>query len=117
MHTRTDYTSGMTGHREYYGQFVNEAVKRIVMHGIGKNLILQSTDPHMNDIRLPKWDRLKLSIISCCGGAISKANGGGGISLSDTVCVAKEAARQIQEDYSCNDVGDSPCEGVYLRFD
>jgi len=32
------------------------------------------------------------------GRKLGEANGGGGVSLSDTVCTAKEAAKQIREE-------------------
>lgn len=70
-------------HRQYYAQFVNEGTKHTVLTYIGKEAIMNSTDEHLNDIPLSKWDNLQISI---------------GGSFSHTVCVAKEAARQIQEE-------------------
>ena len=83
-YSRKDYTSNVCTHRQYYAQFVTEQIINIVKMNIGLKTILNSTDRHMNDIALSKWDYLH--------GIIAGAN-----SLSDTVCIAKEAARQIRE--------------------
>ena len=99
QYTRKDYMQGKCTHREYYGQFVNVPVKNVVSDCIGENIILHSTDPHLNDIPLKRWDNLNDVIRSMCGSSLAKANGTGGVSLSDTVCVAKEAAKQIQESH------------------
>jgi hypothetical protein len=84
-------------HRVYYAQFVNDSVRNIVECSIGKKHILASQDPHFNDIALRHWDNLQPYIMSACGRGLADANGSGGVSLSDCVCVAKEAARQIKE--------------------
>jgi hypothetical protein len=99
-------------HREYYGQFVNDGVISAVVRTIGARKILASTDPHLNDIPLHRWDALagysnrQYSreherftgglLMHLVGRDLSKANGGG-VSPSDLVCVAKEAARQYKE--------------------
>jgi hypothetical protein len=82
-------------HREYYGQFVDEYVIDVVAAQIGRDTLLNRTsdDPHLNDISLHKWDKVWLgdaALRKICG-----ANEGGGYSLSDVVCTAKEAARQF----------------------
>lgn len=84
----------MALHRRYYAQFVNAATRRTVEMFIGRDTILASTDPHLNDIRLDRWDALRDNLPR----ALRAADvGQAGWSLSDTVCVAKEAARQIQD--------------------
>lgn len=99
--TRDDYMSRYGGdntedqnralHRAYYKQFVNASTIAHVVRIIGKDRLLASTDEHLNDIPLGRWDLL-------CGRiplAISFRDvGQQGSSLSDWVCIAKEAARQ-----------------------
>lgn len=96
MITRKQYLAQEVSHQEYYGQFVTDGVRRIVAAAIG-NGIFNSVDPHFNDIPLDKWDRLYFIIRSAVGRQINEANDSVGVSLSDTVCVAKEAARQIRD--------------------
>jgi hypothetical protein len=119
---RKSYMDGIVTHREYYGQFVNEHVKRTLLMYIPKEDILASTDKHLNDIPLIKWDRLSgysrwpregfnlhgqpASMVR----QLSMANAGGGVSASDLVCVYKEAAKQVQEEEWGVDVPSS--EGV-----
>ena len=97
MITRKEYAGGRYTYEEYYSQFVDHNIKDLVIRSIGLHIIKNSTDPHFNDIPLEKWDRLESSIRSICGKAISEANTGGGVSLSDCVCIAKQAARMIKE--------------------
>jgi len=95
MITRKEYMAGKFTHREYYGQFVTDAIKTLVRNHIGEQVIKRSEDPHLNDIPLRRWDNLHQAILSICGKAIASTTTGG-IRLSDTVCIAKEAAKQIQ---------------------
>jgi hypothetical protein len=100
--------SGFGSHRAYYSQFVNEQVKNEVLRFIGKEALLTSTDEHLNDIPLRKWDAL--------GGFAFKGSemirrptsiepvdinllreAGEGVSAATMVCIYKEAARQIIE--------------------
>ena len=97
MITRKEYIDGTVTHEEYYSQFVNDNIKDLVINRIGLYRIKSSTDPHFNDIPLHEWDSLELGIRSICGKAISKANSSGGVSLSDCVCIAKQAARIVKE--------------------
>jgi hypothetical protein len=102
MIKRSEYMNGRVNHQTYYGQFVTPQVTNLVKTYIGEDKIKNSTDPHFNDISLSKWDRLSQGIIHLVGPRIAEANRPSpdaktGISLSDTVCVAKEAARRIRE--------------------
>jgi len=104
--TRDEYMQQMTGqlrsvqadlHRQYYAQFVVPWTIEIVERWIGTARILRSTDPHFNDIPLGEWDRLD-PIIRPMGARMNlKLNGASVWSVSDTVCVVKEAARQLKE--------------------
>ena len=97
MKTRKQYMNKECTHDEYYSQFVNSNVIDAVNLCIGNDKILSSKCEHFNDIPLKNWDDMNLTIRALCGRSIANANGTGGISLSDTVCVAKAAARQIKE--------------------
>ena len=83
--------------KEYYGQFVNDSITRIVSNCIGKQRIKDSKDLYFNDIPLKHWDAIAPVIRQLCGKALSASNGSGGVSLSDFVCVAKVAAMQIRD--------------------
>jgi len=84
-------------HREYYAQFVTPYVVSCVERFIGTLRIKESTDPWLNDIPLKEWDTLD-GCVRPIGARINKTiNGTSAWSLSDTVCVAKEAAHQIKE--------------------
>lgn len=95
MFTRKQYLDGLCDHATYYAQFVTPGVLRIVSRFIGADRIKRSTDPHFNDIKLGEWDNLHDTVRGHVAGQLREA-GHAGISLSDTVCVAKEAARQIK---------------------
>lgn len=96
-YTRKQYMNKEVSHSEYYGQW-GEKLTGIVGKCIGVDVIEHSTDPHFNDVPLYKWDRLAQMIRQCVGRDIAKANGTGGVSLSDCVCAAKSAASIIRGD-------------------
>lgn len=97
MITRKDYLDGNATHREYYAQFVNERTIAFVVRMIGADDIKASTDAHMNDIALARWDRIAGPSLPMA--ATFKAAGDTS-SLCGLVCVAKEAARQFKESAS-----------------
>lgn len=116
MITRQDYLNGKATHREYYGQFVNESVKSKVLKTIGKDKLLASTDEHLNDIPMKKWDSIAGFLWQAQGGqliAVIKPRtsedvepiharllkeAGDNVSCAGLVCIYKEAAKQIIED-------------------
>lgn len=101
MITREQYMNKEATHREYYGQFVDQSVKDWVLGRIGIERILASTDPHLNDIHIEAWDRYFGTFqMTEPGRKCAKANGSGGVSLSNAVCVAKETARQLIEQHT-----------------
>lgn len=93
MFTRHQYMTKECTHREYYAQYVSPGVLRAVSQFIGVDRINASSDPYFNDIPLKDWD------ICLPRGLVSRARkelgDTPGESLSDLVCTAKEAARQI----------------------
>ena len=97
--TRKSYVNGDVSHDTYYVEpaFCTPDVKSYVARAITLKRILESTEEHFNDIPLERWDALHPYIIMLVGNAIREANGTGGIALSDTVCIAKQAARLIKE--------------------
>ena len=96
MYTRKQYMSKECSHNEYYGQFVDTSLRDTVKQFIGIERIMKSKDESFNDIELKRWDALAPLIRTHCGRSIARANETGGISLSDCVCTAKQAARQIK---------------------
>lgn len=102
MITRKDYLAS-SNHRAYYAQFVTPAVRLVVERRIGLAALVASKDPHMNDIPLAKWDAMAGAIHRACntkalGEAEGFEPGKHGWSLSTSVCIAKEAARQLKEE-------------------
>ena len=96
--TRNDYMSHRCSHGEYYGQFDSSAVRHAILRVIPLSDLMASRDPYMNDIKLPRWDNIRLD-----GETLRKltiANGHAGVShyvyaKSDIVCLAKEVAKRM----------------------
>jgi hypothetical protein len=96
MKTRKKYLSHEITHRDYYSQFVTNAIKSVVSRNIGKDRIKASSDEHFNDIPLSLWDgvaRQIQRIPSNLKEEMSKA--GDYCTLAGIVCIAKEAAKQL----------------------
>ena len=91
--TYNQYMGKQCSHQEYFEQFVNSNTINIVLHAIGKQRILDSTDFYLNDIPLKEWDDLHpfLPRNKKAHEQSGETNIG---SLSDTVCIAKAAARK-----------------------
>lgn len=116
MYTRKDYLDGKISHREYYAQFVNEDVKARVSGVIGLTALLKSTNEHLNDIPMKKWDLLAGWVWGLLGkqGAIVQPEtstgllpvdykllkeAGEGASNATMVCIYKEAGKQMIEEH------------------
>ena len=93
-YTRNHYMTHDCTHREYHGQFVTAGIKQTVLSRIGVNALKASTDEHLNDIPLKRWDALPLFNHSTH--EQFKAVGDY-VTLATRVCVYKEAAKQIIE--------------------
>lgn len=92
--TRNDYMSNCCSHAEYYGQFDSPAVRNAILRVIPMSDLMTSTDPHMNDIKLSRWDAIRLPKETRC--KLSVANGHETsivYSHSDVVCLAKTVAK------------------------
>ena len=96
MITRKQYMSKEFSYDQYYGQFVTDDVRLTVSALIGAERIKESKCEHFNDIPLKEWDSLNSMVRQHVGRMIADANGTGGISLTDCVCTAKQAAKQIR---------------------
>jgi len=99
MITRKEYMDKEYTHEEYYGQFVNDAIIKIVGDSIGVDRIKASTDKHLNDIPLKdiplkEWDNLVPAMHSYARKKLVLALDGS--STATGVCIAKAAARAIQ---------------------
>jgi hypothetical protein len=95
---RSQYMNKESSHEEYYRQFVTPEVIKLVETTIGKDRILRSTDPYFNDIPLGKWDMLHHSVMAYVRSKLREADPCGE-TLSDTCCIAKQAARMIKENH------------------
>lgn len=92
--TRQEYLKNPNqNHRLYYGQFVTQEIKDLVVQKIQMRRIVASNDPHMNDIPLVLWDGIanRHSYL---------LKNGSGYSLACGVCILKEAARQLKDEES-----------------
>jgi len=97
--TRKQYMEadgGTEAHRTYYSQFVTDEMKRRVLTFIGKDKVVESTDPHFNNIGLHRWD----AIAQPCPCDVAKLlmEAGDYPTLAGLVCILKEAAQQIREE-------------------
>jgi len=87
--TREEYMKGKYTHNEYYGQFVTEHLKRLVLNSLDttpaelKKAV--EVDEHLNNIALKIWDRMSCSVNVW----------GTGFGLSENVCILKATARAI----------------------
>lgn len=102
-HTRADYIAGNCTHDEFYAQFVTPSILELVKSQIGEVKIKKSQDPNFNDIPIARWDTLKDGIFLRLDKKkfkrLSSPNAPAGVmswSFSDSICIAKEAARQVK---------------------
>lgn len=77
-------------HRAKYAPLVNNSTISFVVKSIGASRLLASTDQHLNDIPLNRWD----AMVGILPLADRFENVGVTPSPASYVCVAKEAARQ-----------------------
>jgi len=95
--TRKQYLDGDCTHREYYAQYVNKKVLSHVKKDIGEDRILTSIDPNFADINLKAWDSVFFfGLPKYIRNELR--NNGDFPTIAGAVCIAKEAARQIQEE-------------------
>jgi len=94
-YTRQDYLDEKCTHSEYYSQFVSTWCKQYVAEQIGKDKLVSNIDPHMNDIPACKWDALhwEIALDPHVSETLRRVQDTDGLTMSNTVCIAKEAAR------------------------
>jgi hypothetical protein len=94
MKTRQQYLSGECTHEEYYNQFVDERVKRIVLNRFKKEDLIKAYERNQsfNAFPLPVWDSLAQNIRFKSEDV--KATGDY-LTLAGSVCILKAAARLI----------------------
>jgi hypothetical protein len=92
MFTYEDYRNNVCTYNEFYCQFVTENIIKWVKATLGVR-VLNSTDPHFNDIELRYWDSLSPCIL------IKKSDKDLGLwdCLASRVCILKQAARILKE--------------------
>lgn len=106
--TRQQYLDGTVGHREYYAQFLDEQTERELLSVISLKEIKASTDEHMNDIKLRRWDSISGSVFGRHGQIVAAPTirpslyrklkeVGEQVSPATMVCIYKEQARQLKE--------------------
>lgn len=111
MITRKEYMehSGEPGfHNRYFGQFITKETTQAVLKHIGEKSLLESTDEHLNDIPLSRWDAL-VGYPGDNGAVAPRWNcrlptnrkaieaAGEWVTASTLVCIAKQAAREWLE--------------------
>lgn len=95
--TRLQYLNGDCSHSDYYSQFVTPSLRESVKNWIGEKDIMNSQNEHFNDIPLARWDGFQQVVASIPFGISAKMKElGDSLTLAGTVCIAKEAARQIK---------------------
>jgi len=91
--TRKQRLADECTHREYYAQFIDKGMKELVVRTFGDKL-QNSQDEHFNDINLDSWDAL-LPFTTRKARAMKDA--GDWLTMAGSVCMLKEAARQVVE--------------------
>ena len=91
MKTRQDYIDGKVSHAEYYEQFVTEETKKNLLRHISQQELLASTNEHLNDISLGRWD----AIPATTGTTAAMKDCGDYLTQAGNVCIYKAAARMI----------------------
>jgi hypothetical protein len=94
-----DHSSEPGMHRRYYAQFVNDAVKDMVITDMGgkeKLIAAYKKDEHFNSLPLYRWDSMAVALRSLYNSVGKQL--GDYYSNAGAVCILKEAARQIVEE-------------------
>jgi hypothetical protein len=101
---RKQYMDGAITFHAYYGLLVEalgeNALRRIIPAPVEEVRAKLAEDEHLNNIRLPLWDRSDYNVRQLVRGRLAEVEaitGSRGWSLSDTVCTLKCAARRWVE--------------------
>lgn len=105
LFTALDRRNDLCSHGEYWSQFVTPSILHYVQQRIGLPALLASTDEHLNDIPLGRWDGMNTAIRQmvdtttwkhCHNATYGEADRDKFIwSPSCGVCIGKAAARMI----------------------
>jgi hypothetical protein len=91
--SRADYMDGRCTRHQYWSQFVTPQALRLVKDDIGMKALRGSTDPHLNDIALERWDQLGRFLSDEWIRAVKAKTGDvHNVTTSDRVCILKTAA-------------------------
>lgn len=96
MFTKKDYLYGKCSHREYYAQMVKatNAKDMVVSYwGLEKLQKAYNEDQCLNTLPIKEWDILAERLV--IGPLLTFSDLGDMNTLSNRVCVLKEAARQV----------------------
>lgn len=111
MWTRKQYMNHECTHDQYYSSVLNSLgkgrVDYVLLMLIPRQQLLASTDEHFNDIPLSKWDAGHEAITRLVRWDMMEQTWNGEPpprgtvywSLSDSVCVLKQAAKEFVESY------------------
>lgn len=94
MFTRKQYMANEVSFSDYYGQFTSPNQRKAIAETIGIERLKASNCAHYNDIPLKLWDAFFFRFDG--DGTFYKVQQSGDVnakSLSNAVCIAKEAAR------------------------
>lgn len=86
MFTRKQYMNKEITHRKFFAQFVDDNIKQDVLNSIDLKSLLESTDEHLNDIPLKKWDNLAGYVFSRANDIIRKPS-----------CIEPELLKKLKE--------------------
>jgi hypothetical protein len=99
MFTKKDYTEGRCDHRRYHGQFVTMPVYLMVKRRFTVEQLVRCPDQrHFNTIPMHEWEMLVPAVKLMVPRQLIKATNEGW-SNATSVCILKEAARQIVENH------------------
>jgi hypothetical protein len=93
MWTRKEFVDGVCTLDEYYAQYIGKSYPTYVANWIGPERILNSTDPHLNDIPLKEWDMVPMPL----GVDKKMREQKDWLTLAGSTCLAKTAARMFKE--------------------
>ncbi len=91
--SRLDYLNKKATHEEYYAQFVTPYLLSVVKAAFPLEALREGLNEHFNNIPLTRWDSL-VPVVPLEVAAKLKACGDSP-TLAGSVCILKEAARQL----------------------
>lgn len=99
MFTHHQFINNECSQSEYYSQFVNDNIKKLIISRIGIKRIIESSEPNFTDISLSTWDTISELLYFILSNEKIKSHGDY-YSLGFSKCIAKEAAYQLKYQYT-----------------